>query len=251
MSGWLDNIFTDNLQKLATGFIELLYPPRCHVCGGGLPSAREGAICSVCMGQVSFIRSPLCPRCGKQMSRVAGVQDHHCGECLKMAPPFDSARSLVHYKPPVKALLHRLKYRGDTTVARPLAMLMKNNAQIWHSPHCDYIIPVPLFVARLRGRGLNQAQVLAALAFPAQKEKIATNLLVRVKNTTSQTGLNGVERRKNLRGAFAVRVAAQLRNRHLWLVDDVFTTGTTVAECARTLKKAGASSVHVWTFARV
>jgi ComF family protein len=115
----------------------------------------------------------------------------------------------------------------------------------------DYIIPVPLFVSRLKMRGLNQSLILANMIFSTEKEKIATDLLVRIKNTAAQSGLSGAERRKNLQAAFEVRNSKLVAGKNIYLIDDVFTTGSTVNECAKTLKKCGVASVHVWTFARV
>jgi ComF family protein len=110
---------------------------------------------------------------------------------------------------------------------------------------------VPLHRSRLRSRGLNQSLVLARRFFAAERDKIVVDLLVRLKKTIPQTGLDGIQRRRNLKGAFAVARPEEVRGRTVLVVDDVFTTGTTLAECSRTLKAAGAAQVHVWTVARV
>ncbi len=113
------------------------------------------------------------------------------------------------------------------------------------------ILPVPLHLERLRWRGYNQALLLADLFFHEQKEKINPFLLTRVKNTPPQTGLKGLERRRNVQGAFAVSHPAQVASKKILLVDDVLTTGTTLNECAKTLIAMGAEDVQALTLARV
>lgn len=115
----------------------------------------------------------------------------------------------------------------------------------------ELILPVPLHKSRLRERGFNQALVLAELFFPEHKKRIATTLLVRSQKTTPQTCLSGNERRKNLKKAFTISRPELVKDRSVILIDDVFTTGTTLNECAKTLKKHGARSVQALTLARV
>lgn len=233
------------LRKLADGVLDLLFPPRCQACHVDLPRQFGGVICRDCLDRVSFLASPLCSCCGQPLPPEAGIADRFCGECLLDRPAFDSARSLARYEPPVSTLLHRLKFHGDTAAAGALAELGKPVDSA-----CDLILPVPLHFSRIRTRGLNQSLILAYRFFPAKRDKIVVDLLIRQKKTIAQTGLNGRQRRNNLKGAFAVTRPEEVRSRRISLVDDVYTTGTTLAECAKTLKKAGAASVHAWTVAR-
>ena len=237
------------LSDLSGGLLDLLYPPQCIICGKNLLSEPNQFVCADCIKQVDFIQSPLCLRCGKPFDFSGGSEDHYCGECLKITPYFESARAVASYEQPVVDLLHRLKYRGDTSVTGALKEIMVGGGREWAYSDCDVIAPVPLHRDRLKKRGLNQSLVLAGLAF--SEHKIIPDLLVRTKNTCPQTGLNGDERRKNLKSAFEVKNFKLVKNKKILLVDDVFTTGTTVAECSKTLEKAGATAIHVWTFARV
>jgi len=160
------------------------------------------------------------------------------------------ARAVTFYAAPVSTLLHRLKYEFDTTAVPPLLKI----AQTFDfSPFetCDIIIPVPLHPRRLKMRGLNHALVLARLFFPNKKEFVYNNILVRTLDTTSQTTLNGAARRKNLKAAFSVENKDVIEGMSVCLVDDVFTTGTTITECSKALKEAGATKVKVLTMARV
>ena len=235
---------------MIAAILDILYPPRCHGCGDAVPAGAEIMLCPTCLNEFTFIQSPLCPCCGKELDR-GGHEDHFCAACLKQPPPFARARSYVHFKPPARTLLHRLKFHGDTGAAATLVKLIARRGEIRTKQEYDLIIPVPLHPCRLRRRGLNQSLVLARLLFPAERRKIAPAALVRLKNTIAQTGLDGAARRKNLRGAFATEPSISFRGRRILLVDDVYTTGTTVTECAQTLKKAGAELVDIVTVARV
>ncbi len=236
-------------KTMVKAILDILYPPRCHGCGDTVQSGAEIMLCGNCLKELTFIRSPLCPCCGKELGS-SGNKDHFCASCLKQTPPFNSARSVVHFKPPARTLLHRLKFHGDTGAAETLVKIIAVGAEIKRNPDYDMIIPVPLHPARLRRRGLNQSLVLARLLFPAERRKIAPTALLRLKNTVAQTGLDGAARRKNLRGAFAAEPSISFTNSRVLLVDDVYTTGTTVRECAQILKKAGAELVDILTIAR-
>lgn len=233
------------LRSCADGILDLLFPPRCHACHAALTGHQHLPLCAGCLEQVIFISTPLCVCCGRQLQEGPGSVDRWCGDCLRTQPPFDSARSLVLYGPPVSTLLHRLKFHGDTATARVLAGLGQPETVA-----CDLIIPVPLHPSRLRVRGLNQSLVLARHFFPAERDKIVFNLLIRQKKTIAQTGLDGRQRRRNLKEAFSVTRPAAVQGRSILVIDDVFTTGTTLAECAQTLKAAGAAQVVGWTVAR-
>jgi ComF family protein len=235
-----------SLSSFVGGMLALLFPPRCHTCRIAGPSHPDRQLCPHCLDQVIPYSGPYCRCCGRSLATGTGPDERLCGDCLRTPPPFDSARSLLCYGPPVSTLLHRLKFHGDTAAARVLAGLGS-----LEPVSCDLIIPVPLHRSRLQSRGLNQSLVLARRFFPAERDKIVVDLLVRQKKTIPQTGLDGIQRRRNLKGAFAVAHPEAVRGRTVLVVDDVFTTGTTLAECSRTLKAAGAAQVHVWTVARV
>lgn len=247
-TGW-SNLMADR-RTIKQAVLDLLYPPRCHACGKSVVMGSELMICRECLAELTFLRAPLCPGCGKEMSPDAGELNRFCGACLKNKPDFDSARSFVHYKSAARTLLHRLKFSGDTGAGAALVQALVSKGEMVGRRNYDLIIPVPLHPSRLRKRGLNQSLILARLLFPGERGKIKPTALVRVKNTIAQTGLDGVARRKNLREAFAVPPSISVQARAVILVDDVYTTGTTVGECARSLKRCGAAVVDVLTIAR-
>jgi len=232
------------LQKI----LELVFPSSCTVCGGWLDLPERWPVCRKCAGLFSYINGSLCRICGTPVSGVPG-QRFRCGKCHRKKPPYDMARSIFIYESPVKELIARLKYREDTAVL-PVIQWLAATADLSDFAACEVIAPVPLHVERLRERGLNQSLELARSLFPDRREIIIPNLLGKVRTTSVQTALDGLSRRKNLRGSFSIRLPMQVLNKRVCLVDDVFTTGTTAAECARVLKQNGAREVLVITLAR-
>lgn len=256
-----------------------LFPHQCLACdrffiplkkeGGHRPTEETGFqewfqhliapfLCSRCCGTVTMLTSPLCPVCGLEFNYRAG-EDHTCGACLSKPRKFDMARACGRYDQGLKELIHWFKYRNLPQLANPLGVLLEwgfwNN---FREHAIDVIIPVPLHVKRMRSRGFNQAYLLARSAMAAglgqghfqQRPAIAPKLLARIRPTLPQAGLNRELRRKNIRDAFAVTRPDQVKGKSILLVDDVFTTGATVNECARILKKAGAEWVGVLSVAR-
>ncbi len=187
-------------------------------------------------------------------------EDHTCGACLKSPRRFDVARACGHYDQGLKELIHWFKYRHLPQLAQPLGALVAWGIETYFGDRrIDWIVPVPLHHKRMRARGFNQAYLLAQAARSAhpiwadgelRPPAITTDALVRIRATIPQTGLKKEERRRNIRNAFTVPQPKTIRGKSLLLVDDVYTTGATVSECARVLKKSGADWVGVLSLAR-
>ncbi len=237
-----------NNGQLLNGFLNLIFPPLCAVCRARLDTHEQQGLCPLCCKDIVYLQKPLCRICGMEL---AGEEDRDClcGECLVTPPAFSLARSLVRYQPTVQKLIQRLKFSGDTSVVGGISVIIRG-ADLSQFDDCQWIIPVPLHVNRHRNRGLNQATILARLFFPGKAQDIRVDILRRLRNTTPQTMLSGQERRKNLRGAFAIRPHKGLEAARVCLVDDVYTTGTTLRECAKLLASAGVTTVKVLTLAR-
>lgn len=233
----------------AQHFLTLLFPFHCVVCGQRQPVLSCCAICSRCLGEVRFIRRPVCRICGVEVHGEK-CRDYLCGACLQKTPPFVIARSLVRYGPVVQQLVHRLKYRADTSVVTALIEVV-SCCDLSFFADCDLIIPVPLHRRRLQQRGLNQALVMGRVFFPERRASLRHDGLRRTVNTRSQTRLSGEERRKNLQDVFRVNSRMSVTYKTVCLVDDVFTTGATASECSKALLHRGAKEVRVLTFARV
>jgi len=221
--------------------LRALLPLRCLLCGAP-GSGRD--LCEGCARD--FPRNDVCcPRCALPLKAPAPV----CGECIEREPPFASAWVPFRYAHPLDLLEARFKFRGDLAAGRVLAELMIEHALCETPPRPDLIVTVPLHISRLRERGYNQAFELARPLARSLGIPIERDLLQRVRATPAQTGLDAASRRRNLRRAFAVP-ATNAVPAHVALFDDVMTTGATLRECARTLRRAGVARVDVWALAR-
>jgi ComF family protein len=226
--------------------MDFMLPPRCLVCGGFLGEDRRSMVCDTCAAGFELLRSPVCARCGRPFVSPYGG-DHLCGACLTAPPIFDRARSAAVYGGVMREAIHLFKYRHRTALARPLAGILAAAGDIGSY---DLLVPVPLHRRRLRRRGYNQALLLARELGRRCRVPVAVHGLQRIKRTRPQTSLTADERRRNVRGAVVCR-GALFRNSRVLVIDDVYTSGSTVNECARVLKHSGAAVVDVLTLARV
>lgn len=206
----------------------------------------------------------LCSTCGEKLvsQRYAGDPNPLCDLCRRATPRFHRAVAYGPYEGALRDLLHVFKYQGVRSAAPLLGRFLGQavtQAEIAGTKDGLLVIPVPLARGKRRARGFNQAEAIAkafcaADSFRALKGaggiQLGGGLLVRNRETISQTGLTRPQRQANLRGAFAVKQPEKLRGRSILLVDDVMTTGATAGECARVLMKCGARKVSVATVAR-
>ena len=237
------------LAPLTRGIRSLLFPPACAGCGRPLESLEQEPLCLDCRSRLPVARPPWCRRCGLSLAQQGAGADL-CVDCRLHPPAFDQAVSPFLYEGPVKELITGLKYRGRICLGRFLADSMAR--AVWEQADLrsvDAIVPVPLHAVRLRERGFNQAQILAAGLADRLGLPCRSDLMVRAQATQPQTELSREDRRENLRGAFAAGVSSLPGNSFI-LVDDVLTTGATVRACAEALRRAGATRILVVTAAR-
>ncbi|WP_417910757.1 ComF family protein [Candidatus Electronema sp. PJ] len=235
------------LHALLEAVSALLFPARCLGCEKQLGLCRPPLLCKDCQAKLCVIVSPLCSCCGLPFASGA---DRLCLTCQQQPFAFNQARSLFVYQEPVSSLLLQLKFGNSLAGLSTLAALVEpaDLATVFHAP--DLLVPVPLHLSRLRWRGFNQSLLLAKTCFPVWQKKIQPDLLQRHRVTVPQTQLNGAERRCNLLGAFSLRDPQAVKGRRVLLVDDVFTTGSTLRECAEVLAAAGAAGIEAFTLAR-
>ncbi len=250
------------MAYLLNFFIDALYPRRCRRCGGGPVDRRRtvdgadlrgrstgstGFFCESCARDIYPIKSPLCAVCGVPFPDGSG-DDHPCFDCLSQSPGYTAARAAVEYKGTVREAIHIYKYGRLRAMQEFLGPLMADAAGAFF-PDAEIAAAVPLHRRRLARRGFNRSRFLAKYA--AQTLDIPLNLdaLTRIRYTRPQVELSQAEREANVKGAFAVE-GDVFEGRRVLLVDDVYTTGATVRECAKVLKKAGAEKVYVLTVAR-
>lgn len=238
------------MKEILTGIADLIFPPRCITCGELLEQHAPLPFCPPCMAGIRFIGSPLCPRCGTPFPATE-EEDHLCGECLITERPYAVARSVGRYEGTLLTAIHRFKYRGKTGIGDLLSRIMADFAdKIWDMKVFERILPVPLHRRRLRERGFNQAVILARGLSKRFNIPLDYTLLRRDLFTPPQVGLDRKQRSVNVQGAFTVTHPERIVGRRLLLVDDVYTTGSTLTECARVLIRAKADAVAVLTMAR-
>lgn len=236
-------------RLLLGALLDIVFPPRCHCCRSAAPSGAIH-ICSDCLDTIEPVASPLCPVCGAPFRTDGGI-DHACSTCAQDRPPFAAARAPFVYDGPIRQMIHHFKYDRKLALRRPLARLMARDLAAFVAGAApDLVIPVPLHPKRLRQRGYNQAVLLGEAVARQWRIPFCRTNLRRIRWTEPQIELSAAERLHNVRGAFAVADPSGVRGRKVLLIDDVYTTGATVMECSRTLRRAGATAVFVATVAR-
>ena len=232
-------------------FSRLLSAARAHAAVPSLCAICHGwgtqRVCEACVRRFAA-PLPRCRRCALQLPAGAAL----CGACLTDPPPYAHTLAAVDYDHPWDGLITHFKFHAALELAPALAARMLAAQRLGHAPAPTLLLPIPLSDARLRERGYNQAWELAQRLGRALRCATDARLLLRVKDTPHQLALPPEQRAGNVRAAFAVepRRRAELRGRRVTLVDDVMTTGATVAEATRSLLQAGASEVGVWVVAR-
>ena len=263
--------------SLADGLLSVLFPSHCRLCQAPLTRMSRLPVCHVCLANVRPIEGPRCAACGERlMSRhlapepedtrggvLRQAQDRLCATplclmCMQNEPAFTRASAYGSNEAGLRDLVRLLKYErvrpAAVLLGRMLAEVVAEMAKAF-GPQPPVVIAVPLHTSKMRQRGFNQSELIARAMLKLKPEalnvKLDTTALVRHRATESQTGLTPSQRRDNVRGAFQVARGEQIRGRDILLVDDVFTTGSTVSECARVLRRAGAARVFVATVVRV
>ena len=231
--------------------LDVLLPTRCSYCNASVADSKIPFFCSSCWSDFAVLAGPLCPQCGRQLDSPEALThspDHRCRECRDHAPLFDQALSVGYFEGPLREAIHQLKYRPCRSLGRPIADWMA--AHLSPLDSIDLVLPVPLHPTRLRERGFNQAVLIAARLAEHFSLPLCYDNLIRLRSTRPQVGLSSEERKKNVSGAFGLARAEDVIGRSILLVDDVFTTGATMNECAQVLKKDGALRVYALTAAR-
>ncbi|MBI4698122.1 MAG: ComF family protein [Nitrospirae bacterium] len=227
---------------MLNSFLNILFPEICPVCTKPVKDHKTAPICIDCWKTLSPYGGPMCQRCGKPLaSEVSTI----CGECMKDEPAFIYARGFGLYEGALKKAINLLKFYGIKRLSKPLSDIIASVKM----PQVEAVVPVPLHEKRLRQREFNQSALLAKYLAKKAGTSFMSDCLVKIKDTRPQVGLNADERRRNVKGAFTVKDKGPVAGKKVLLIDDVVTTGATVRECSRVLKKAGAEKIYVSSLA--
>jgi len=274
--------------KLLSHAINLIFPAMCHNCDSNISAeALTSYFCKECWQGIEWFNCPCCPKCGlpyvspctntgSESNSGQYAAGHLCGNCREKPPPFDMAISAGRYAGALAEAIKLFKYKKKIQLGKRLteqalkSSLVDRTLQdfqgqggpdtVWGYPACragtaisaqTVIIPVPLYVKRLREREFNQSAIIGSVIGKIFGLPVAANALVRHRHTRPQVELDGKERKENVIGAFSVEDRTVIEGKEIILVDDVYTSGSTINECAKVLKKNGADKVYVVTIARM
>ncbi len=220
---------------------DLFFPPRCAVCDGLLKIHEQG-VCLKCEPALHRIREPRCVKCGKE---VAKDSDIFCPDCSIHAHRFESGRALFLYNDAMKKSIYRFKYAGRKEYAAFYADEMAREFASWiRSTGAEAIVPIPLHETRLKERGFNQAELIARRLSASVSVPVRSDILVRWTDTRKQKELNASERENNLKKAFKT-TRNDVKLDTVLLIDDIYTTGSTMDAAAGCLKEAGVGKVYM------
>jgi ComF family protein len=243
------------VAELFRGLSDVVFPPTCVHCRS-LVEAEDATdahafrhLCVRCVAQIDYVRPPHCTTCGHPFYGIV-EGERMCVKCEGLDPAFGEGRTAVLFKGPVRALVIELKYHRGLHVLADMEEIFRRSPVLLAAVRGATLVPVPLHARKARERGYNQALLLAtALARAAGEATRVAPLLTRVVDTQTQTAFDRRTRMANLKNAFALARGAAINPAlHYILVDDVFTTGSTLNSCARALRRAGAVNVDVVTF---
>jgi ComF family protein len=243
------------VKVASSSLFAILFPSDCRICHAPLINIAALPVCEPCLAKIVPMEGPLCQICGEKLFHPnAETEDvPMCPICRRVGAHFRRAAAYGAYEGALRDLIHLFKYNGVRPAGKVLGGLLSQTVATMALPDSVTVIPVPLWSGKRTARGFNQAEAIARAFVSSQSSssiQLDTSILVRTRETASQTGLTRHQRRANVRGAFAVVKAAQVKGRSILIVDDVMTTGTTAGECARVLRRAGAKEVFVATVAR-
>jgi ComF family protein len=238
--------FGRGVRQVGRTLVDGVLPPRCLACGTVV--GEPDALCGQCWASMSFFAPPWCAVCGLPFPHPMG-EGAVCSACARQRASWDRARAVMRYDKHSRGLVLALKHGDRTHLAGALGGWMRRaGGEVLDG--VDWIVPVPLHWTRLFARRYNQAGLLAHAIRAAGGPPVAPDWLIRRRRTPSQGRLGASARARNVRGAFLLRPGRSVRGKRLVIVDDVLTTGATVEECARVLRRAGAQWVGVLTLAR-
>lgn len=225
--------------KWKEGLLAIFFPRCCPVCDEVITYGQK--ICSACEKKVSFIKEPTCKKCGKQLENE---RQEYCGDCNRKKHCFLQGKAVFSYRKEMKLSMYRFKYANKREYADYFAEVAAWKYGDWITRRgVEVIIPIPMFLGKMRQRGYNQADVFAKALSRELELPVESQLVYRVKNTVPQKELNDRQRKDNLKGAFQVRTNI-VKYKRILLVDDIYTTGATIDAVGEVLKAIGVEEIY-------
>lgn len=241
-------ISVENIKELFKVYLDLIFPPLC----AGCKDKDINFLCEKCKEKINFIKDNFCAKCGG-VAEGKIISGATCGKCKIEEKYFTISRSVARYSDVLKDIIHKFKYNKKKYLAKPLSNLMidylRNDSSI-DIKNIDIIIPVPLHKKRLQERGFNQSELLGKCLSEDFKIELASDVLFRTKNTVPQFNLSPFQRAENIKGAFEVKNQNIIKDKNILLLDDIYTTGSTLQEASKSLKKAKTKNIYCLTLAR-
>jgi ComF family protein len=227
------------VQTIINAFIDFIWPPKCLICGISLENGKM-IVCGECEKNIILFSPPFCSHCGKPLFYSGDISERSCALCKEKKDHFDRVFIIGSYESSLKEAVHQFKYSKKIQLREYFSVLIndyieKNNVL----DKVDVIIPVPLFSTKKRERGFNQSELLAKEISKEWDLPLSTENLYRARYTDPQYNLDYIQREKNIKGAFRLKDKNIIEGKRVLLIDDIITTGATVNECSRILKKEG------------
>ena len=243
------------ITKWIEPLITFIYPAACRECENLIGISRIPYICDECWARIEYLEPPWCRHCGIPVhSQDIRVTDSPpiCSECLANPPLYGKLRATAFYEPTLRQAIHLLKYERKRVLAKQLTQLMLHHLpDEFSGDDYDFLIPIPLHRVRYRKRGFNQSELLATAVSSVWHVPVQKDVLLRVRNTVALSMLTSqAERIETITGAFDVRSPESVHGKRILLIDDIFTTGTTIDEAIRVLQPAEPSTIDVLVLCR-
>ena len=234
------------MNRWLTPLITFVFPAKCRRCDTPMGIGQAHYFCDACWEQIEFLKPPWCQICGLPRWSAA------CTDCREQPPLFRKLRAIAFYEPTLREAIHLMKYEKKQVISKHLVQLLQTHLpEDFASTDYDLLLPIPLHANRFRQRGFNQAEQIAQGIAKVWGVPVRTDILARIRDTVPLSSLSSHEERmENIAGAFEVQSPDSIQNRKILLIDDIFTTGTTINEALKILQVASPDCVDVLTLTR-
>ena len=247
---------SDTIKNIGNKIIDFIFPRHCVACGKVNPNGEYEHICPDCATTLRLLNGTRCTRCSEPLGNAGMPNIHGCPKCAERKYAFDKSLCLCAFDGVARDMVHELKYRTGAHIIHDMARVAKKFPEIESFIEKAILIPIPLHNIRAISRKYNQSELIATMlmqTFPNANAKVKS-ILKRTRSTPTQTTLDREARAKNIKNAFTISKSKTIKSikkdANIILVDDVFTSGATLSECAKILKKAGFKNVGAFTFSK-